>query len=838
MKKAILETKKNNAYSSLAEYLNHYLLLDDGIILHKDGESLSISFSVSAPDVETQEDVNLDIITQIIKDSFSVFSHHFIIEANLISTKAKGYQKGNVNRDKVTTLLDEARYIQYTNGSIDFYNSELFYTVTYSNPANMKTGFFGWLKKLFINQDDEVIVGQDDRTFELLKDFKKTVELFKALLRRADLNLKVLTGKQLYSFIYFCVNEKQPILDEVDEDIMASQLFLSNVFSQSNVVTGSNLMVGDKYIKCITLDNNLPLGYYPTLLQALYTLDVEFRFSVRYKFIEKNKIIKTFEERRERARRRKHGLAQGFEEIGGFKNEKLDTVSEEQADELIEIIHEARTTGRFGYLNMTIVISDENQENLALKIERIKEVVSNEKFFPMIEKADPTDVWLGTIPSHCKANLRGNTLNTEYFANILPKFGIWQGIPYNTYLLFKNSPAFAEILTAGNKKFFFNLIDKDVGHTLLAGETGGGKTTLLGLILIYWFARHKGVRAVISDYYHGLYGLVKALGGAYIDVFKNAQFAPFQRANDLEYQKDFLLPWLNRIIVLKVEEEKAKSSAVFITDKKQENVEKIIFKAVERLVKANKEVGEKLNFRNFIAQIDNVDVQEIFENFLNTLPTGLFDGENDDKYWKNDLIAFNKTNILQNKAASFYEPILGYLYDRLYSDNRPTLGVIDECRVDFNSEYLRKKLNQDVTTDRHKNKTNIYCLQAVSDSNQKSLHGDSDIVFDINLKNRIFLPSKKIATEEKIRNAYRDLGCNERELDLLGSDLGYGYYYIKQSWAGGNRFIYWEATELEKAFVGLSSKNLEQLEMLDKIYNPANENWVNEWLKYMGVIGY
>lgn len=831
-KKALAEEQKTDKYSSVAEMLNYYLMLDEGVILHKDGESFSISYEVIAPDVDSKTDDSLDGIKETVRDCFNYLGVDYMIEANLISYQVKSYTKGDVYRDRVTALLEEERALEFTDNYSDFYNTKLVYTITYNKPATIKLSFLDRIKKSLVHKDEDDENSNEDRATKLLKEFTKEVSILKNLLLMAGIKLNVLKGKDLYCFLYRCVNEVERELKDFSEDVLSSQLYLSDVIANENVITGKNLKVGERFIKVISLDNKIPLDYYPTILNDLATLDLEFRFNIRYTFIDNPKAIKTFEERRERLRRKEIiGAGQGLQEITGVENQKVDTVSSEQAEELLEIIHSAKTGEMFGYLNMSIIVSDTKEEILKEKVLRIEETVRKENFNPLVEIDNPTTAWFGTLPSHGDANKRSNNVNTDYFCNILPTFGIWQGSPKSTYKEYPNNPALAELVTMGNRKWYYNEIDGDNGDTLMFGMKGGGKSTKLAQKIFSYLARYKNVRIIVSDYYEGLRQCVMSFGGRYIDIFDGkTKLAPFQRAGNDKYKHDFLIPWLHRILVLKVEEEREKIAGIQLHTGQHENFEKIILNAVNRLVKANKETGYELTFDNFITQLDNLELKEKFYSFLDSLPDGLLGGNDDSYLWKGDLIGYDKQPIFTDKPASFYEPLFGYLNNRLYDDSRVTIAIFDEARIEMNSPYLWKLVSQNITTDRHKKRHNTYCMQSVTDSVKTKDNGEDDIVFNINIKNRIYIPSKDIVEDIKLRKAYENQGLNEREIENLGVNAK-GLYYIKQNWAGGSRMVQWLASDLFLWFTGITPKDTYLWGLFNQIHSYTDDTWVDRWLE-------
>ena len=73
--------------------------------------------------------------------------------------------------------------------------------------------------------------------------------------------------------------------------------------------------------------------------------------------------------------------------------------------------------------------------------------------------------------------------HTQNLANMVPLTDIWSGYEYNPCPLYpKNSAPLFYAATSGTTPFRCNLHVGDVGHTLILGPTGAGKSVLLSHI--------------------------------------------------------------------------------------------------------------------------------------------------------------------------------------------------------------------------------------------------------------------------------------------------------------------------------------------------------------------
>ena len=102
------------------------------------------------------------------------------------------------------------------------------------------------------------------------------------------------------------------------------------------------------------------------------------------------------------------------------------------------------------------------------------------------------EAWLGTLPGHLRPNVRRPLIHTLNLADLLPLATVWPGLENNPCPLYpEDSPPLLHAATAGATPFRLNLHVGDVGHTLVFGPTGAGKSVLLCTVAAQ-FRRYEG----------------------------------------------------------------------------------------------------------------------------------------------------------------------------------------------------------------------------------------------------------------------------------------------------------------------------------------------------------
>ena len=110
----------------------------------------------------------------------------------------------------------------------------------------------------------------------------------------------------------------------------------------------------------------------------------------------------------------------------------------------------------------------------------------------MIETVNAVEAWLGSLPGHVYANVRQPPISTLNLAHMIPLSAVWAGEARDHH--FKAPPLFLA-RTEGSTPFRFSLHVGDVGHTLVVGPTGAGKSVLLALMALQFRRYPRSLRS-------------------------------------------------------------------------------------------------------------------------------------------------------------------------------------------------------------------------------------------------------------------------------------------------------------------------------------------------------
>ena len=120
-------------------------------------------------------------------------------------------------------------------------------------------------------------------------------------------------------------------------------------------------------------------------------------------------------------------------------------------------------------------------------------MIQGRDFTCMVETVNAVEAWLGSLPGHVYANVRQPPVSTLNLAHMIPLSAVWAGPARDDHL---DAPPLFFARTEGSTPFRFSLHVGDVGHTLVVGPTGAGKSVLLALMALQFrrYRRLPGLR--------------------------------------------------------------------------------------------------------------------------------------------------------------------------------------------------------------------------------------------------------------------------------------------------------------------------------------------------------
>ncbi len=789
-KLAILRLTKHTGFADLLSYL---IALEENILLHKDG-SLSAHFSYTAPDLDSSTDEELDYHAETWRNFINSFGDGFMIETNVITHPLKAQYVAQEFPDVVSALIDDERRAQFREG--DYFKTRYYLSITYK-PSDKVTSKF----KQFAIETDEVSLGYD----ECLKHFKQILAETIDYLHQRSAKVHALTQDELMTYLYQCITGDDVVLRAprlgTFIDAYLSQDFMGGFFP----------MVADNYIAVLNIFD-FPAHQYPCLLEMLSYFPICYRWSTRIISLDAS-TCKSYLKRTERAWSSKAIGIMGVIRESLQMPVKLD----QDAERMAESLRDAQTETsaglmHYGFYLSNLILMHPDKKTLARIAQDMKSAIQSLNFKVRLEYANATEGYLGSLPCHGGYNVRKQLIDTDFMSCALPTSSVYQGESHAPCPLYPDkSPALLLTATRGSRPFWLNLHVQDVGHSLILGPTGKGKTTLVATLMAA-HRRYEGSRIIVLDKDASNRQTIKALGGDYYDVMNHdSEFNPLARVDVNSPQAiETALHWLLGICEVQ---------GLLATPKEQSLLR-------EALVRLSHEPQAYKNLNHLTLQAPAL--REAIAAFNQGQYQQLLNGT--DIQIKNmSVMGFEMGALMKHDGAArnLNLPVIQAMFDEfeiLFQDRRPTLLILEEAWMYLQHSLFQRKLTDWFKTLRKMNVAVIFVSQDIDDIAKS----DSASVIQSSCPTRIYLPNESAM---EIKASYQHFGLNDQQINLIRNATPKEDYYLQSPL--GNRLFRLDLGEIAKAFLCIDKRD--DISAFHRIYDKTNPAWVLQWLNHKGL---
>ena len=434
-----------------------------------------------------------------------------------------------------------------------------------------------------------------------------------------------------------------------------------------------------------------------------------------------------------------------------------EDVAVSQIQEIDEALDSAMS-GEFAFGNhfMTVMCIEESEKSLESSLSLAVVELSNAGITGVRERVNMEPAFWAQLPCNEEFMARRCVVNTKNIA----AFASFHNYPSGQRKRNHWGDAVTVLDTTSGTPFFFNFHVRDVGHTMIVGPTGAGKTVLLNFLCAQ--AQKFNGRLFFFDKDRGAEIFVRAINGRYMapDAAKNSGFNPMQ-LDDTPENRSFLVEFLR--VLTSSEGEKVTA----------EDMERIN-EAIAGNYKLPKEQRRMRNIAPFLGLAGPGSLAGRFSSWHSDgSHAKLFDN-------KVDKIDFSVARtfgiemgaILADKKST--SPSLLYLFHRIQQslDGSPTMIVLDEAWALIDNEVFAPKIKDWLKVLRKLNTFVVFATQSVEDASKSEI---SDTLVQ-QTATQIFLPNLK-ATK-----VYQDVFMlSEREFNVVKTtDPSTRFFLVKQ----------------------------------------------------------
>ncbi|MBS7701412.1 MULTISPECIES: conjugal transfer protein TrbE [unclassified Chelatococcus] len=757
--------------SRLADYLPWAALIGEGVVLNKDG-SFQRSARFRGPDLDSAVAAELVAVAGRINNAFRRLGSGWAIFVEAQRHAASTYPDSTFP-DQASAMVDAERKADFEEAGAHF-ESSYFLTFLYLPPAEEAARTEAWL------YEGRERSGVDPH--EILRAFTDRTDRVLALLDGFMPECAWLDDAETLTYLHSTVSTKRHRIR-----IPETPIYLDALLADQPLTGGLEPRLGEQHLRILTIVG-FPTATTPGLLDDLNRLAFPYRWSTRAILLDKTDATRLLTKIRRQWFAKRKSIAAILKEV--MTNEQsvlVDTdAANKAADADLALQELGADVAGMAYVTATITVWDADPRLADEKLRLVEKVIQGRDFTAMVETVNAVDAWLGSLPGHAYANVRQPPISTLNLAHMIPLSAVWAGPERDEYF---QAPPLLYGRTEGSTPFRFSLHVGDVGHTLVVGPTGAGKSVLLALMALQ-FRRYSQAQIFAFDFGGSIRAAALAMQGDWHDLGggltegseSSVSLQPLARIHDT-YERAWAADWIGAILL---------REGLPVTPEAKEH----IWTALTSLASAP--VDER-TITGFSVLLQSNDLKQALRPFCVGGPYGrLLDAESE-HLGTADVQAFEIEGLVGTGAAP---AVLAYLFHRIGDrfDGRPTLLIIDEGWLALDDDGFAGQLREWLKTLRKKNASVIFATQSLSDIDNSAI---APAIIE-SCPTRLLLPNER-AIEPQITAIYRRFGLNDRQIDILARATPKRDYYCQSR--RGNRLFELGLSEVGLALCAASAKS-------------------------------
>ncbi|MGD9153318.1 MAG: conjugal transfer protein TrbE [Gammaproteobacteria bacterium] len=774
----ITEYKKHP--DRLADLLPWAALIAPGIVLNKDG-SLQRTLSFRGPDLASSTEPQLVSITARLNNALKRFGSGWTMYIEARRQPYTSYPATSSFPDPVSWLVDAERRDRFEHSGISF-ESYYYLTLQYLPPEETTTK----ISKLFVTKTNNAAQTNKTAQQESLDFFQIATQRFYNILQDFMFEVAFLNDDETLTYLHSTISTKNHIIKAPE-----IPMYLDAFLADTPLITGISPQLGDYHIKTISV-LGFPFATQPALLDQLNQLSINYRWMTRFIPLDKLEAEKQLKRYKQKWFAKRKGMLNLLQEVfTKSESQLLDTASVEKTKDADEALKElAEDYVSFGYYTATVTVMDKNLEKATAMRHEVEKIINSLGFTTIAETFNAVEAWLSSLPGQAYANVRKPILHTLNLAHLMPFSATWSGQKQDYHL---QASSLMYVHTHGRTPFRFTLHIGDVGHTMIIGPTGSGKSVLLTTLALQ-FRRYKNAQVFVFDKGGSFLATTIGVDGGYYELGKrdqqNKQYLEFQPlANiDDEAEKIWAAEWLLGLLI---------NEEITINPE----VKSAIWEALSSLAQMPK---HQHTLTGLCALVQNQMIRDALSTYTVSGPFGhILDAEHEIECG-NSLQCYEMEELMT--MPSIIAPILSYLFHRLEKrfTGAPTLLVLDEAWLFLDHPIFASKVRNWLKSLRKKNVSVVFATQSVDDIIKSNI---ASALLEA-CPARILLPNDR-TLEPQIKTAYEKLGLNEQQLSILATAIPKKQYYYTSRL--GNRLFDLELGPVAMSFCAASTPKDQQI---------------------------
>lgn len=723
--------------------------LNEGVVQTKNNKIFAVYKYIIRED--NYDNRNMERRSNAFKELLYSFDKRFTLTFDYVKTR-KIYEYPRVESDLKGVNSAEEKLSEYYNGDILF-KTTLYLSVCMS----------------FTNKDVGSKKIKPILTEEHLKDFESAINMVKSYESECGLKGDLLKGNELYTYLV------RGLTSSFDDDTILNlpSVPLNDGISNESTFYPScyPLKIDDRITYCHRV-SNIPSYSEPNMFDFISLLPFPTRIVIKYNPHSKKETEDFLYKKKKEAKTSLFNIGavlrtKANEQIDEDEVNYTSLSLKEETDNALSTVNDDNIVGGFYNINIMLTDIEDNEKMLNDRSSYLLKTASENHFGIKKEERLNTFAYFSSVVIGGGSNLNHN-LSFYLSHNVADTFltrGKTEDIPspYLKEITHSDIP-FMVCETLTSEIFNFSpFAEENVGHTLMVGETGGGKSITLSHFALEWL-KYENTRVVYID--TGL-SMLKALrennGALYYPMNDDTVFSPFHKAKD---NVSHVIAFVESMMIANGENFAPKYSTVI-----KEVIDELPY-------------GEE-NLETFYALIKNKlggddPLSLVLFQYVDSLGEGIFNGKSN-PFGNHRFIGIECEKLLIGQSKKLVYPSLTYILtecEKLFTPENPCMVILDEGWLYLKDEFFSFYIQNWLKTLRKKNAFVVLATQEITDLTS------SPIATTIlsSCKTRIFLSNRR-AEEPLLKDSYKFLNLEDWEINIIGN-LPKFYAYVKNGMRG------------------------------------------------------
>jgi type IV secretion system protein VirB4 len=761
----------------LADHLPWAALVAPGTVLNKDG-SFQRTLRYRGPDLDSATEAELVALAARTNNALRRLGSGWALFFEAERVEVADYPDSRFP-DTASWLVDQERRAAFAQAS-SHYESVYHLTVVYLPPPDSQAR----AQRALVDEGRQGGGGRHDWRREL-EQFQQEFFRLAGLLQTILPEQHDLDDAETLTHLHACISTRRHPVAVPDVP-----LYLDGVLVDTPLLGGLEPMLGDRHLRTLSV-LGFPNQTRPGLLDALNHLDFPYRWVTRWIPLDREQATRSLNRLRRHWFSKRKSIGALLREV--LTNEPSTLVDSDADNKAADVDLALQGLGAdhvsYGHVTATVTVWDTDRQAADDKLAAVERAIMGLGFSVINESVNAVEAWLGSLPGHVYANVRQPLIHSLNLVHLMPLSAIWAGPGRNKHL---DGPPLFQAETSGATPFRLSTHVGDVGHMLVVGPTGAGKSVLLALMALQ-FRRYAGAQVYIFDKGNSARAATLSMGGRHhmLGQAGDLSFQPLRRIDD-PGQRAWAADWIVGLL---------EHEQVTITPE----IKELVWSALNSLAGAPP-VQRTLTGLSLLLQSN--PLKAALQPYTLEGPHGALLDAAEDGLDLATVQCFEMEALLHRTGAVL--PVLTYLFHRLEErfTGVPTLLILDEAWVYLDNPAFAARIREWLKVLRKRNVAVLFATQSLADI-AGSLIAPALIE---SCPQRIFLPNDR-AIEPQAKAVYAAFGLNDRQITLTAQATPKRDYYLQSR--RGNRLFQLGLGPVAHAFCAASDPASQAL--IDKV---------------------